>query len=83
VEFRTLRSLFDGGMLACAVVAPVPLKDNEYNLFFIKSDGGNVWMTYARTAKPKTYKTLDSASHDAGRVGFRKITVELPVMMAS
>lgn len=83
MEFRTLRSLFDSGMLDSAVVAPAPLKENQYHLFFIKQGGGNVWMTKARKAEPKTYKSLDSASHDAVKVGFRKITVELPFMMAS
>lgn len=77
VELSVMRKLFEGGALKAAIVAPAPLEKGAWVLIVERLDGQMEHMTVARSTRQKIYKTLESVSADAVRVGFREVRVQV------
>lgn len=77
VELSVMRKLFEGGVLKGVIVAPAPLEKGAWVLMAERVDGEIEHMTVARTSRQKIYRSLESVSADAMRVGFREIRLQV------
>ncbi|EMA4529851.1 plasmid replication protein RepB [Pseudomonas aeruginosa] len=77
VDLSAMRKLFEGGALKAAIVAPAPLEKGAWVLVVERADGAHEYMTVARSTRQKIYKSLESVSADAARVGFREVRLQV------
>lgn len=75
VDLSAMRKLYKDGALKAAIVAPAPMESGAWVLTVERTDGSHEYMTVARKERHKIYKSLESVSADAARVGFSEVKV--------
>lgn len=77
VDLSAMRKLFQEGGLRSAMVVPVPMQLNAWELIAVCKDGSKEHMTIARSDRRKVYKSLKSVYADAARVGFPQVVIQV------
>ncbi|WP_421556707.1 plasmid replication protein RepB [Pseudomonas kitaguniensis] len=77
VDLSAMRKLFQEGGLKSALVVPVPMQLNAWELIAVCKDGSKEHMTIARSDRRKVYKSLESVHADAARVGFTQVITQV------
>ncbi|MGY2355162.1 MULTISPECIES: plasmid replication protein RepB [Pseudomonas] len=75
VDLSAMRKLYKDGALKAAIVSPAPMEIGAWVLTVERTDGSHEYMTVARKDRHKIYKSLESVSADAARVGFSEVKV--------
>jgi hypothetical protein len=83
VDLSAMRKLFQDGGLRSAIVVPVPMQQNAWELIAVCTDGSKEHMTVARSDRRKIYKSLESVHADAKRVGFVEVTTQVETMQVA
>lgn len=73
----TVTGKVNEGLIADAIIRPLPNAAHTWVLDFICADGHRETMTCARLEKPKLYKSIDAALNDASIVGMKKAIIEM------
>ena len=75
MELSLLRRLFAEGVLKNAIIVPVPLEADRWNLILKKNNGDSEIISRARTDEPKKYKRVNGAIIDAKEIGFDRVEI--------
>lgn len=76
LDIRTLRQLYEEGILLSATAMAVSSDEELWELEFEKRSGGVEKITKARSDEPKIYKRINGALADARSIGFSKIQID-------
>lgn len=83
VDLSAMRQLFQEGELKSAMVVPVTMQLNAWELIAVCKDGSKEHMTIARSDRRKVYKSLKSVHADAARVGFTQVVIQVEALQVA
>ena len=76
MDIKTLRQLYDEGLLLSATAIAVSSDEELWELIFEKGNGGVEKITKARSSEPKIYKRINGAIADAKSIGFSRMQID-------
>lgn len=76
VNLSEMRILYEGGALAHAILMPVP-EESGFIMIVKRMDGKEDIMSTTKGERHKIYKSLEAASTDAQRIGFKEVTFKV------